>query len=234
MSRIHSQLPSIATAVALLALLAVGPAAAGAHTTPARGTRHAHSASNRHGHKAGARGKSGPAGPQGMTGPTGPQGPAGATGAQGPKGDTGATGPQGPGAIEYTYNSTAPAATEQNTPLGTAGPFRLTASCVQLGPSLIEVVLGATNANDVQLDYVRTATNEGSPVETWFNSFTQNQTATPSDLFGVASTSAGTKESYAQGHLTVTAPVHGQLEIFAYVSEASNLCHLSTVWIPAS
>jgi len=228
----RSLLSSLATATAMLALLVLGTASAGAHRAPTRG---AHSASRHHRHRSlahklptGPRGKTGPAGPQGQAGP---QGLAGTPGA---KGEAGSTGPQGPGAVEYTYNSTAPAASEQNTPLGVAGPFKLTGSCVQLGPSLILVALGASNADDVQLDYMRTDTDEGSPAETSFSSFTQIQSATPNDLFGLAASATGTKESYASGRLTVTSPVHGELEIFEYVAEVSNLCHISTVWIPAS
>ena len=52
------------------------------------------------------------AGRQGLPGQAGSVGPAG------PAGVTGANGAQGPGAIEYTYESTAPAGSEQNTPLG--------------------------------------------------------------------------------------------------------------------
>ena len=67
-----------------------------------------------------------------------------------------------------------------------------------------------------------------------FSSFTQAISSTPAYLFGVTSTSAGDKESYAVGRLTVTSPVHGQLEIFAYAAEATNVCHISTVWTTAS
>jgi len=219
----RSLLSSLATAISLLALLVLGAASAGAHRAPTRG---AHSASRHKGHRSRAH--------KLPTGPAGPQGQAGPQGLAGTPGAKGSTGPQGPGAVEYTYNSTAPAATEQNTPLGVAGPFKLTGSCVQLGPSLILVALGASNADDVQLDYMRTDTDEGSPTETSFSSFTQIQSATPNDLFGLAASATGTKESYASGRLTVTSPVHGELEIFEYVAEVSNLCHISTVWIPAS
>jgi hypothetical protein len=221
----------------LLASLTVGAAGASAHRTPAHRARNAHAARGHHGHGKGhGKGKSlgGPRGKIGPTGPAGAQGPAGPAGAQGPMGNTGLTGPQGPGAVEYTYTSTAPALTEQNTPLGSAGPFALTGNCLQLGPSLIEVTLDASNRDLVQIDETHTESDEGAAAFVLFSSFTQAISPTPAYLFGVTSTSAGDKESYAVGHLTITSPVHGQLEIFAYAAEATNVCHISTVWTPAS
>jgi hypothetical protein len=225
----RSFLTSAATTTSILALLAPGASSASAHRTPARG---AHSASTRHGHK--SRAHRLPTGPRGKTGPQGPAGPKGPAGLQGAKGNTGSTGPQGPGAVEYTYNSTAPAFTEQNTPLGSAGPLALTGNCLQLGPSLIEVTLNASNPAPVQIDEMHTESDEGAAAFVLFSSFTAPASPTPAYLFGVTSTSAGDKESYADGHMTVTSPVHGQLEVFAYASEATNVCHISTVWIPAS
>jgi hypothetical protein len=232
----RSFLASIATTMSIVALLVLGAADASAHRAPAHSSRTAHSSCKQH-----SRGKnhckSGPSllsGPQGKTGPAGPAGAVGPAGAQGPKGETGATGAQGPGAVEHTYDSTAPALIEQNTPLGGAGPFQLTGNCLQLGPSLIEVTVNATNRDSVQIDDMHTESDEGLPTQIWFESLTQNASAAPMYLFGVTSTSAGDKESYADGHLTVTSPVHGQLEVFAHASEATNVCHISTVWIPAS
>lgn len=214
---------NILTAVLILAALALGPVTGSALASS--GPR-AHAAAH-HGRKHGRHGHT-------ITGPrgkTGPQGPAGAVGAAGVKGERGE---QGPGAVEYTYNSTAPAATEQNTPLGPAGPFKLTASCVQIGPTLLVVDLGASNALDVGIDNVRTEADDGSPSETSLYRFTQPAAATPSTLFGLASDATGTEESFGQGRMTVTSPGHGELEVFAYVSEGTHECHLSTIWVPAS
>ncbi|MHB8491304.1 MAG: hypothetical protein ACYDA6_03695 [Solirubrobacteraceae bacterium] len=161
----------------------------------------------------------------------------GATGASGPAGPTGATGARGatgPGAEEYVYNSTAPAATEQNTPLGEAGPLMLAGSCVQLGPSLIEVELGATNSALVQLDEVVLREDEGTPLAPSFASSTRNPTPLPSPLLALPASSGGTKESHLTAQLTVTSPGAGTLNVFAYVSEASNVCHMSVVWTPAA
>ena len=239
MCKIRSLLVSAIAATSILASLTVGAAGASAHRVPAHPARNAHAARGNHGHGKGhgkGKGKS-LGGPQGKTGPTdsqGPAGPQGPAGAQGSKGDTGLTGPQGPGAVEYTYNSTAPALTEQNTPLGNAGPLALTGNCLQLGPSLIEVTFDASNRDLVQIDEMHTESDEGAAAFVLFSSFTQAASPTPAYLFGVTSTSAGDKESYAVGRLTVTSPVHGQLEIFAYAAEATNVCHISTVWTPAS
>jgi|HubBroStandDraft_4_1064222.scaffolds.fasta_scaffold02995_7 hypothetical protein len=227
----RSYLISIA-ATSILALLALGATGASAYQARARTARTAHNSCKQHGHSK-HHCKSGTSllsGPQGKTGPAGPAGPQGPKGAQG---DPGSTGPQGPGAVEYTYDSTAPAATEQNTPLGHAGPFELTGSCVQLGPKLVVVTLGASNAGAVQLDEVRTEENNGVPTYTTFARNTQIPSATPDPLFGLAN-SGLSADAYADGRLTVTSPIHGQLEVFEYVSEATNVCHISTVWIPAS
>ncbi len=241
MSRSHpvhtdSLLTLIATTFAVLALLAVGATGAGAYRTPAHSAREAHSARGHHGRGHGhgkAKSLSGPQGKTGPAGATGPQGPAGPQGPKGAQGDPGAPSAQGPGAVEYTYDSTAPAASEQNTPLGHAGPFELTGSCVQHGPKLVAVTLGASNADAVQFDEMRTEENNGVPTYTTFARNTQIPSATPDPLFGLAN-SGLSADAYAGGRLTVTSPVHGQLEVFEYVSEATNVCHISTVWIPAS
>jgi hypothetical protein len=235
MNKITALIAPLVLTGALLVSLAVSVSGAGAYSSNIRGHRHAHSASTGHGHgkshkgpATGARGKTGPAGPQG------PAGPAGAKGATGAKGETGTTGEQGPGAVEFSYDSTAPAFTEQNSPLGDAGPFVLSGNCLQLGPSLIEVTINETNKSNVQIDEAHTESDEGAQAWTDFNMYTVGPNPTPAYLFGVTATSAGSRESYAEGRLTVTAPVHGQLEMFAYASEGTNVCHLSTVWIPAS
>jgi hypothetical protein len=219
-----------ATAISITALLALCAVGASADRSRTRGADKAHGARNRHGHRrhGGHSAVKLLAGPQGKTGATGAAGP------QGPQGIAGHAGPQGPGAVEYSYDSTAPAATDQNTPLGDAGPFKLTGSCVQLGANLVAVELGASNADDVQFDQLRTSDDEGLPAEITFSRDTQTPSLTPVDLFGTAASSGGTKESYGQGRLTVTSPVHGLLEVFEFVSEASNECHISVAWIPAA
>ena len=58
---------------------------------------------------------------------TGPAGPTGATGATGAPG---ATGPQGPGATSLVFNG-AGTASPTATTLGTAGPYGLSAECIQ-------------------------------------------------------------------------------------------------------
>lgn len=237
--------PSRLVSTAMLSLLALLAFASGAaaHRASGRAAHVVHVVCHHHGRghgnsrcHAGSSRITGIAGPRGATGPSGPAGPAGPAGPQGSKGAQGipgAPGPQGPGAIEYTYDSTAPAATEQNSPLGPAGPFALTGSCVQLGPKLVVVTLGASNTDAVQLDEARTEENNGVPAFTTFARNTQTPSATPSPLFGLAN-SGLSAEAYAEGRLTVTWPVHGQLAVFAYVSEATNVCHISTVWTPAS
>jgi hypothetical protein len=165
----------------------------------------------------------------------GPQGIAGAPGSAGPQGQagaTGATGAQGPGAALYTYDSTAPAATEQNTPLGAAGPFSsLTGSCTVSG-KIVAVVLGAVNTHQVTYDQTRTEITNGGTTTTTFQTAVQPASSTPADLLGEAnSTSVG--DGYNHTSMIVTDPVHGDLEVFEHVSHAANTCHISVIWTPA-
>jgi hypothetical protein len=162
-------------------------------------------------------------------GVNGANGHAGATGATGA---TGTTGPQGPGAVEYTYNSTAPAASDQNTPLGPAGPFSdLTGSCT-VNAGIVSVALGATNQLDVAYDETRIMIENGSPAPTQLVSQTQAASATPATLIALPNDNA-LGDSYTQASLTVTSPVDGVLDVFGHVSYADNTCHLSVVWTPA-
>ncbi len=175
-------------------------------------------------------GVTGPQGPAGAHGPAGPQGPAGP---EGPAGPTGKTGPQGPGALEYTYDSTAPAAAEQNTPLGPAGPFSsLTASCTVSG-GVVAVVLGATGAGSATFDETRVESANGGATQTTFQTVTTPLGASPSDLLGEANT-INANDSYNQTNIVITSPSHGDLEVFEHVSHAANTCHLSAVWTPAA
>ncbi len=210
---------------ATLATLALGTAGADAHT--AHG--HAHSASTSHGHRKANKGSL--VGPRGKTGASGPQG---AAGSQGPKGETGAAGPQGPGAVEFTYNSRTPVFSEENTPLGNAGPFALMSNCLQLGPSVVEVNVTETNKTALGEDETRTESDDGFPATSSLFSATQGANASPAYLFGVTADGSGTQESYGQARITITAPVHGQLELFTSVSAIAEVCHISAVWIPAS
>lgn len=159
----------------------------------------------------------------------GRQGEPGLTGAQGQPGQTG---PQGPGAVEYTYDSTAPAAAPQNTRLGPAGPFsELTGSCTVTG-SIVEVSLGETSSNTVDVDQTREEVTNGGTPSTSFASFSQPPVSSPITLSAEANTNnAG--DGYNHTTLTVTASTHGTLDIFEHVSHANNTCHLSVVWTPA-
>jgi hypothetical protein len=173
------------------------------------------------------------AGPQGQPGPQGPTGPSGQRGPAGPQGQRGATGPQGPGAAEYTYDSTAPAATPQNTQLGPAGPFSELAGSCYLNGSNVEVWLSAVNINTVGLDVATSYETDGSPVATGFVSFTWPIASSPQPLV-VESNSTNANDSYRHTTMTVTSPSQGTLDVFEHVSHANNTCHMSVVWTPAS
>jgi hypothetical protein len=218
---------TIASAALLLAALAgpTGAQAAAAHHRQPR----AHGARKHHRHGKGHTHVS-----TTVVGPAGPQGPRGPQGATGNAGPAGPVGPQGPGAVLYTYDSTAPAATEQNTPLGPAGPLHLTASCLQLGPSVVEVLLGSSHPSAVQFDLFLTEENEGALPAGNMVRFTDPPAPLPVGLLGLAATSIGTQESYSHATMTMTDPVHGQLSVFEYVSEGNNECHLSAMWTPAA
>jgi hypothetical protein len=166
------------------------------------------------------------AGPEGVAGAPGSAGSPGAAGA------TGATGSRGPGAVEYTYETTAPAASEQNSPLGPAGPFSsLTGSCTVSG-TIVTVSLGATNPSPVTYDETRTEVTNGGVTTTSFQTATQPASSTPADLLGEANTtSAG--DGYNRTSMIITSPAHGDLEVFEHVSHAANTCEISVVWTPA-
>jgi hypothetical protein len=134
--------------------------------------------------------------------------------------------------VAYVYDSTAPAATEQNTPLGPAGPFSsLTGSCVVSGNAVITAV-GASNAAAVTFDDTRVESTNGVD-STTFHTLTQQASTVPADLLGEANTTnAG--DSYNHTSILVTAPIHGDLEVFEHVSHANNTCHISVMWTPAS
>ncbi len=172
----------------------------------------------------------GPRGPKGATGSKGSTGFTGHTGAQGATGLTGATGPQGPGAVEYTYDTAAPAASEQHAPLGSAGPLSLTGSCTESAGST-SVVLGASNASGVNYDQTRQERLNGVPQATTLESTTHPASSTPSPI--VFQTAMTGNESSDKTSLTVTSPGHGDLEVFQHVSQSTKTCHMSVIWTPA-
>jgi hypothetical protein len=172
-------------------------------------------------------------GPAGLSGAPGIAGTAGATGPQGPAGLAGPAGPQGPGAAEYSYTSTAPAATDQNTDLGAAGPFSsLTASCTVSG-SIVSVLLSAVNGQAVTYDETRVEATNGVAPETTFQTVTQPPSTPPSVLIAESNTN-NVADGFTHDSLIVTSPTHGTLEVFEHVSHAANTCHLSVVWTPAA
>jgi hypothetical protein len=156
----------------------------------------------------------------------------GPEGQPGPRGPQGQPGPQGPGAVEYTYDSTAPAATLQNTPLGPAGPFsELTGSCTVSGIN-VKVTLGETNSNNVLGDETQNWVANGGTPQTNFYEISWVATSSPVTLLEASSNNVG--DSFSHTTLTVTSPSHGTLDIFEQVSHANNTCHVSVVWTPAS
>jgi hypothetical protein len=119
MRKVFARLSRNSTALAFVALVAIGVGVAGAQIPSPDATIHGCYAAkggavriidgdpggqtctpktevSLNWNQRGATGPAGPAGPVGPSGPAGPKGDTGATGAAGPKGDTGATGAQGP------------------------------------------------------------------------------------------------------------------------------------------
>jgi hypothetical protein len=107
----------------------------------------------------------------------------------------------------------------------------LTGSCVVSGNAVITAV-GASNPAAVTFDETRVESTNGVD-STTFRTLTQQASAMPADLLGEANTTnAG--DSYNRTSILVTAPIHGDLEVFEHVSHANNTCHISVMWTPAS
>ncbi len=173
-------------------------------------------------------GPAGPTGPGGPTGAGGPAGPAGPTGPIGATGLTGQTGPQGPGASSLVFNG-AGSATPAATTLGTAGPYSLSAECVQpsSGTTTTRLLEAGPAATIDGFDMVGTLTHAlslGFPAHT-----------TAEQLVSVTSTTTTPETSYF--HLLLLpasgTPVDLQITISA-VGGATNTCHASVVAIPTS
>jgi hypothetical protein len=159
------------------------------------------------------------------TGPAGPAGPAGATGATGA---AGATGPQGPGATSLVFNGAGTATTTATT-LGTAGPYSLSAECIQpsAGTTRTALLEAGPAATIDGFDMVGTLTHALSLA------YLAHTTA--EQLVSVASTTTTPATSYF--HLLLLpasgTPVDLTITISA-VGGAPNTCHASVVVIPAS
>jgi hypothetical protein len=156
------------------------------------------------------------------TGPAGPAGPTGATGA------AGATGPQGPGASSLVFNGAGTAAPTA-TSLGTAGPYGLSAECIQptagtTTTRLLEVGPAATLDGFDMFGTTTRALSLAFPAHPALE-----------QLVAVQSTTTTPETSYY--HLLILpssgTPVDLQITISA-VGGATNTCHASVVVIPAS
>ena len=157
--------------------------------------------------------------------PSRPAGPAGATGATGARG---ATGSQGPGATSLVFNG-AGTASPTPTTLGTAGPYGLSADCIQPSAGttttrLLEVGPAATIDG---FDMVGTDTHALSLA------FPAHPTA--AQLVSVTSTTTTPETSYFHLLLLPTSGTAVDLQItISAVGGATNTCHASVVVIPAS
>ena len=120
------------------------------------------------------------------TGPAGPAGPAGATGATGAPG---ATGSQGPGATSLVFNE-AGTASPTPTTLGTAGPYSMSADCIEpsAGTTTTRLLEAGPAATIDGFDMVGTATHALSLA------FPAHSTA--AQLVSVDSTSTTPETSY--------------------------------------
>jgi hypothetical protein len=156
------------------------------------------------------------------TGPAGPAGAAGKTGA------TGATGPQGPGATAFAFNGAGTAAPTA-TVLGTAGPYSLSAECIQPSAGttttrLLEVGPAMT------IDGVQMVGTAGRALSLAFPAH-----PVLAQLVSVSSATATPAADYFHLLLLPSSgtPVDLQITISA-VGGATNTCHASVVAIPAS
>jgi len=167
-------------------------------------------------------------GPAGRAGPTGQTGATGATGPMGAIGGTGGTGPQGPAATTFVFDGTGVASPTATT-LGTAGPYTLSADCVQpsSGTTRVQLLEAGPAATIDGFDMVTTTAHALSLA------FPAHPTA--AQLVSVDSTSTTPEASYF--HLLLLpasgTPVDLQITISA-VGGTTNTCHASVVVIPAS
>jgi hypothetical protein len=156
------------------------------------------------------------------TGPAGPAGAAGKTGA------TGATGPQGPRATTFPFNGAGTAAPTA-TSLGTAGPYSLSAECIQ--PSA-----GTTTTRLLEAGPAMTI-DGFDMVTTGAHALSLAFPAHPVLAALVSAVSTTTTPVPAYYHLLLLpssgTPVDLQITLSA-VGGATNTCHASVVAIPAS
>jgi hypothetical protein len=156
------------------------------------------------------------------TGPAGPAGAAGKTGA------TGATGPQGPGATTFPFNGAGTAAPTA-TSLGTAGPYSLSAECIQpsAGTTTTRLLEAGPAMTIDGFDMVGTLTHALSLAFPAHPVLAQ--------LVSVTSTTTTPATSYFHLLLLPTSGTSVDLQItISAVGGATNTCHASVVVIPAS
>jgi hypothetical protein len=156
------------------------------------------------------------------TGPAGPVGAAGKTGA------TGATGPQGPGATTFPFNGAGTAAPTA-TSLGTAGPYSLSAECIQpsAGTTTTRLLEAGPAMTIDGFDMVGTLTHALSLAFPAHPVLAQ--------LVSVTSTTTTPATSYFHLLLLPTSGTSVDLQItISAVGGATNTCHASVVVIPAS
>ena len=165
------------------------------------------------------------------TGPAGPAGPAGAAGAAGATGATGApgaTGAQGPGATSLVFNGTG-ATTPTAATLGTAGPYSLSAACIEpsAGTTTTRLLEAGPAATIDGFDMV------GTDAHALSLAFPAHPTA--AQLVSVTSTTTTPETSYFHLLLLPTSGTAVDLQItLSAVGGATNTCHASVVVIPAS
>jgi hypothetical protein len=162
---------------------------------------------------------------------TGPVGARGAAGAPGQPGQPGSPGSPGPGAAEFTYD--APAGPASSTPIGTAGPFTLSGTCLFGGGLIDHLSLNATTSSNVIFDQGGQAVTDGGPPGAVQGTINFGVHPQPLMLLQL-SNSTMVNDSSSFTTLVLTTPVHGTLTVFQHVSLKQNDCHMSIVWTPAS
>jgi hypothetical protein len=160
------------------------------------------------------------------SGPAGPPGPAGPTGATGL---AGATGPQGPGATTFAFNGIG-TSTATPTTLGKAGPFTVSAECLEPTSGTADMVLLESGPGTTidGFDMITTGPHAVS-----IPSYPAHPTAAA--LVSIESTSTTQESSFYDLLFLPSSGSRVDLQItLSATGGTTNTCDASVLWYPTS
>jgi hypothetical protein len=162
----------------------------------------------------------------GRRGPTGPRGLQGAAGAPGQKGDTGQ---QGPGATAFVYDQTGASAAAATT-LGTAGPYTLSAECVEPTSGTTDTLLRESGPSTT-LDGFDMITS--GPHAVSIPSYPAHPT--PAVIVSAESTSVTAVSDFYDLLFLPSSGSRVDMRItLSATGGTTNTCHASVLWYPSS